>query len=54
MTAPREPERLPVINGMDDEPKPDGGAGQFAVIPTDDLVPPSDDWDAGQFRMFRD
>ncbi|MEX3984285.1 hypothetical protein AB4Y45_35600 [Paraburkholderia sp. EG287A] len=54
MATPREPEQFPVINGLD-EPRPDGAAGQFAVIPDDEPpLPPSDDWDAGQFRMFGD
>lgn len=51
--APAEQEQLPVINGLE-ESKPDGAAGQFAVIPDDDYRPPLDDCEASSFRMFRD
>jgi hypothetical protein len=50
---PKEPEQFPVVSGLE-VPKPDREGGQCAIIPEDDCTPPESDWDAGQFRMFRD
>jgi hypothetical protein len=53
MVEPKEPEQFPVVSSLD-APKPDREGGQCAIIPDDDYTPPESDWDAGQFRMFRD
>jgi hypothetical protein len=53
MVKTKDLEQFPVVSGFD-EPKPDREGGQCAIIPDDDYTPPENDWDAGQFRMFRD
>jgi hypothetical protein len=53
MVEPKEPEQFPVVSSLD-AMKPDREGGQCAIIPDDDYTPPESDWDAGQFRMFRD